>query len=40
MGIAFRPIAPMLLRAEYQVRRGGPEAWRSNAVIASVATFF
>jgi hypothetical protein len=39
-GIAYRPLAPLLLKAEYQVRRGGRERWRSNAVLASVATFF
>jgi len=39
-GVAYRPIAPLLLKAEYQVRRGGQEQWRSNEVIASVATFF
>jgi hypothetical protein len=40
VGIAYRPIAPLLLKAEYQVRHGGQEQWRSNAVLASVATFF
>jgi len=40
VGVAYRPIAPLLLKAEYQVRRGGQESWRSNALLASVATFF
>jgi len=40
VGVAYRPIAPLLLKAEYQVRRGGADGWRSNAVLASVATFF
>lgn len=40
VGVAYRPIAPLLLKAEYQVHRGGTDRWRSNAVLASVATFF
>jgi len=39
-GVAYRPIAPLLLKAEYQVRRGGQDRWQSNALLASVATFF
>jgi len=40
VGVAYRPIAPLLLKAEYQVRRGGQERWQSNSLLASVATFF
>jgi hypothetical protein len=40
LGIAYRPLPPLLLKAEYQVRRGGLSTWRDNAFLASVATFF
>jgi hypothetical protein len=40
LGIAYRPLPPLLLKAEYQARRGGPTPWRDDAFLASVATFF
>jgi hypothetical protein len=40
LGVAYRPLPPLLLKAEYQARRGGSTPWRDDAFLASVATFF